>query len=489
MTYLPPLDIILRMKPGLSRVILIAWGGFVMSREKKQTNRNMIGSLLIILMMFSLLSAGCLGKILKKPAPKKEPPPPKIGVLMATMKGDGYEIIKKEMDKSKKKEKVDLQWEDAKNDPQTQQKQVEKLLKQKVKVMVLDLVNPSLGGALVPKIAEKKIPVLALDKIPEGTEVAGVVLPDYLRAGELQGQYVAKSVPSGKVLLLMGRAESQLGKALYQGFIRGLQAETGVATGLVVQKQELSDMVTDSEVESKVKEALLAHPDAAAVVSQEPRQTLALVKFLTTEENKAKAEKLITVGLGADKTSAVALAAGKHDAEVDTRPELMAYYALKAAKQLADGQKLELAQNIKNGNVDVQARVIPVRLISLENIWLLQDRWGDLKKEVEKLEKKEKSSKGGTSGAKSGSSGTSDKGGSGGSSGSNGTDGKGSSSSKSDGSSGQKGKKTTLIVKTKEGKTMEIEVDGEIQEIKTQDKKEESSKGSGKGSDKGNSNK
>lgn len=453
-----------------------------MASKVKRINRCMVGSLIIILILVSLLSTGCLGKILKKPAPKKEPP--KIGILMASMKGDGYEIIKKEMEKSKKQEKVDLKWQDAKNDPQNQQNQVEKLLKQKVKVMVLDLVNPSLGGALVSKIAEKKIPVLALEKVPEGTEVAGVVLPDYLRAGELQGQYVAKAVPKGKVLLLMGPEGSQVGSELSQGFTKGLQVKPGVATGLVVQKQIISDLVPDKEVEAKVNESLLANPDAKAVVSQEPRQTLALIKFLTKKENKDKAEKLITVGLGADKTASVAVAAGKHDAEVDTRPDLQAYYTLKAAKQLAQGQKLDFAQNIKNGNVDVLARVIPVRLISLENIWLLKDRWGDLKKEAEKQEKKEekeKSSKGGTGGAKSGGSGGSS-GGSGSSGSSAGKTGGTQGGQKQSKESGQKGKKTTLIIKTKEGKTMEIEVDGEIQEIKSQAKKEEGKSGSEKGS-------
>ncbi|HEX3032740.1 MAG TPA: substrate-binding domain-containing protein, partial [Bacillota bacterium] len=134
-----------------------------MGSHEKLIKRNTVGFFVLLLIVVSLLSTGCLGKVLKKPAAKKEPPPPKIGILMATMQGDGYQIIKKEMEKAKKKEKVDLKWQDAKNDPQTQQEQVEKLTKAKVKVIVLDMVNPSLGGGLVPKIAQEKIPVLALD--------------------------------------------------------------------------------------------------------------------------------------------------------------------------------------------------------------------------------------------------------------------------------------------------------------------------------------
>ncbi|HEX3033441.1 MAG TPA: hypothetical protein VHS59_14615, partial [Bacillota bacterium] len=248
----------------------------------------------------------------------------------------------------------------------------------------------------------------------------------------------------------------------------GATVETVTIAGRTVEKNVISDMVPDKEVSPLVEKALKENQDVIAVVSQEPRQTLELIKYLTAKENKDLADKWITVGLGADKTASVALTAGLHEAEVDTRPDLLAYYTLMGAKQLASGQKVDFDRTIKNDNVDVPARVIPVRLISLENLWLLQDRWGDLKKAATKLEKQEESGQSGEQG-KSKEQGKSGKG--------TGvkvkeSDSKGDSSKDSKDQQGAeaktgKGRKTTVTIKTKAGKTVEIEVEGEVEEIRT----------------------
>lgn len=400
--------------------------------------RKVLNVLVLGVMVASVAFSGCSPKGAKKPAPQKEEPPVKVGVAMATMEGDGYAALKKAMEKMKKTEKVDLMWMDAKNDPVTQGTQVEELVKKKAKVIILHMVNPGEGRQLVSKLQEKQIRVLAIERLPKNVALDGYVTPDYLRAGEVQGQFVAGKVVKGTVLVFTGAEDTLTNQALYAGFRQGL----GTGHALVIKKITVSDTIDPKVIEEEVLQALKANPNAAAIVAQSGSQTAAVIKYL--QENKDKADLITTVGLGADKHASVALATGQHDAEVDTRPDLIAYYALKGAKLLAQGQHIDYDQRVKNDESDVPVKVIPVRLIRMDNTYLLEERWGDLKKEAKKAEEKEKKkaekqeSKPKVKVTEGG------------------------------GKDKEQQKKTKLMIKTKEGKTIEIEVDGEIQEIKSQ---------------------
>jgi ABC-type sugar transport system substrate-binding protein len=392
---------------------------------------------IVIIVASSLVFSGCSLKGGKKPTPKqgKTPSQPvKIGVAMATMEGEGSKAVKKAMEKIKATEKVELTWVDAKNDLLTQNTQVDELVKKKVKVIILQIVDPKAGPQLISRIQQQQIKVVALTSLPENVPLDGYVAPDFLRAGEVQGQFVARKVTKGEVIVLTTEGFNQASKVLYTGFQQSLPS----GSPLAVKKVTMPDTLEAVIMEQEVFKTLQAHPNAVAVVAQSGSQTAALLKFLKTDQ--AKATVLTTVGLGGDKDAALALAAGLHDAEVDIRPDLMAYYALKGAKLLAEGQNVDYDQRVKSDESDVPVKVIPVRLIKSENVYLLEERWGKLKQQAEEQEKKQ-----GQSRSKSGG-----------------------SSDESTVQSGGQGKKSKLIIKTKEGKTMEIEIDGEIQEIKSQ---------------------
>ncbi len=446
----------------------------------------------MILLVFGIIGlavlfSGCGRKGEKKPAPKEEPPV-KIGIAMATMEGDGYAALKKAMEKLKKEEKADLVWMDAKNDPATQAKQIDELVKKKVKVIILHMVDPKEGRKLVGKLQEQKIRVIAVERLPENVGLDGYVTPDYLRAGELQGKFIAKAVTKGTVLLVRSSSETQSDKLLRTGFLQGL----GTMPNLVLKEVLVKESTKPKAIEAEVLKALKENPAVEAIVTQTGFQTLGLGKYLQSKEQQKRVKLITTVGLGADKSAALALAEGNHDAEVDTRPDLIAYYALKGAKLLAKDQHLDYDQRIKNDESDVPTKVIPVRLVKEDNLYLLTERWGDLKKEAQKAKKEaEKKQKEAEKKAKEQNSGAKVK---------ITDEGKGDSGQKKSSgekeSSGQQGdqaskdqpKKTKLMIKTKEGKTIEIEVDGEIKEITTQAGTGGSSSPEGKQGEGGSSN-
>lgn len=418
--------------------------------------------LVLVFALLMSLSFGCglFKQEEKKPQlnkPKKEEQP-KVGIAMASTKEDQYTFIKEEMDRLKKEEKVELIWKDAEMDPLKQSSQIDELLEEDVKAIVLHPVSVKESKELVKRAMEKGVKVIALEGLPEDIVLDGYIAPDFRRSGELQGQFMAKEVPKGEVLVLTGPKEEYSSKALYQGLEEGIAINPDIT--LVREEFEKKEA---KELESEILGKLAEYPDVKGIIAQGEPQTMALLEF-----RKNSDQELVTVGYGGSKQAVIALDLDMHQAEVDNRPDLLAHYAIQSAKELANDRHLEFDQRVKNDSGDVPVKIIPVRLVKKENIFFLEERWGkELKKEKGKEEEKnkegEKKQEEGSGGSGEGkeegqNSGNSPEGNSPG------------------GNSPAPGSKTKVIVKTKDGKIMEMEIDGEIAEIKTeveQGKKEE----------------
>ena len=73
----------------------------------------------------------------------------------------------------------------------------------------------------------------------------------------------------------------------------------------------------------------------------------------------------MTAGVGAD-SRLPALVAGEHEAEVDLMPEMIAQYAYDALVGLASTGYWQYDRQVKSGDFDVPAKITPVRLITRE---------------------------------------------------------------------------------------------------------------------------
>jgi hypothetical protein len=188
-----------------------------------------------------------------------------------------------------------------------------------------------------------------------------------------------------------------------------------------------------------------------AVLATESRLAMAAVEVL---KGAGINNRVLTAGVGADQKASKGLAGGEHDAEVDTRPDLLGQYALDAAIDLAKQGRWQYDGQSDSGTYSVPSRITPVRLIQSDNIYLLEQRWGGIKGE------------GG--GGQGGGGGGGSEGGSGGGGGDQGSGGSGGNEGSTGGQQGGSGKKTTLRITTQEGKTIEVQIDGEIKKIESE---------------------
>ncbi|MDD4334241.1 MAG: substrate-binding domain-containing protein, partial [Desulfotomaculaceae bacterium] len=152
--------------------------------------------------------------------------------------------------------------------------------------------------------------------------------------------------------------------------LRRLKDQPGVQVVLVKDHPR-----GDPQMAASTLEQVLASTSNGidAVVATDSRMAAAAADLL---KNRRLSERVITIGVGADQKSSQALAAGDHDAEVDVMPELIAQYAYDAAIGLATTGYWQYDSQIRNGDFDVPAKITPVRLISMSESYLLEQRWG-----------------------------------------------------------------------------------------------------------------
>lgn len=353
------------------------------------------------------------------------------------------------------RQRVNITWLDAKNDPAQQEKDLDQLIEQKVKAVVLQVVDPAAGPRLVRKLAQANIKVVALETLPADSPLDGYIASDHARAGELQARYLVsmaegRSAPV-KTVILQGDKNDQASREIVSSVLENLKDYPQVQVVLVRDHPRGDPQMATATLDEVL---LSTNNKIDAVIATDSRMAAAAAEML---KSRGLDQRVITVGAGADQKASRALSAGEHDAEVDVMPDLIAQYAYDAAVGLATTGHWQYDKQLRNGDFDVPAKITPVRLITKSEAYLLEQRWG---------EQQGRQNQQGQQQGQQGQQGRQDQ-----QQGQQGQQGGNQKQGGNGGSQGDKdgGRKTTLRITTQDGKTVEMQINGEIKKIETID--------------------
>lgn len=488
------------------------------NRRLKRGLKYVLLMLLAVVLVSGL--AGCLGK---EPQSKPQEPPVQVAFALADLERDGNKTIKETVDKEKEKARARVTWLDARGDPAEQQKQLAGLGKKRIKAVVLQPVDMDMAPALVEQLKRDGIRVVALDSLPLNTAVDGYITPDHTLVGRLQARFVLEALRRAGEARAGGSAQG--GQGAGQGGQQGSgggsqeggtggggsgggsaggtggQTQGPGAAGAVdfqvlaqlPQHRPLRVVILGGDpkdqaartITASLRNELQQQPDVSLVgvyehpgfdpagvsatvaeimgsgggvdviLANDSTLAMAAVDFLQMGGHE---KKILTVGAGADEKASRALVEGKHDAEVDLQPEMLGRFALEAAVALANTGQWSYSATVENGDYSIPARVVPVRLITPGNAYLLEERWQGLAKAQEGQQQAGAGQGGGqTGGGKQ--QGDQQQGGD-----------KQQQQGQGQGGSGEQSGspgKSTLRITTRDGKTMEVQIDGQVEKIES----------------------
>lgn len=330
------------------------------------------------LLAISLL-AGCSSSkpAETKPADTATPAAPaktekiKVGVSVATMQEAVYTFMKTAIEEQAKKDGVEIVWVSADNNEQKQLNDVQNLISQNVKALILHSVNTGAAANLVSQAKNSNVPVIAMDRLPENTkDVALYVTADSKKVGQTQAEFVAKQLNGkGNVIILEGEAGNGVARDITAGNKEILAKYPDIKIVADQAHQSWSSelaMNTVTNVLTKEKN------NVQAILANNTGMAMGAVQAL---RQAGLGGKVTVIGSDADLNGLQSIIDGDGaTADIDKKPVELGLAAYKAAVAAAKGEKLTGDTQV-NG---IQVKLTPIELITKENVNTMTYRWPDL---------------------------------------------------------------------------------------------------------------
>lgn len=329
-------------------------------------------SILLILIIYLLTGCG------KENQEGKMPPKKILGVSMASMKEDVFTIMKKTMYNLRKQENVKIIWRNAGNKIEKQKKDIEYLLEQNVDIFIINPVDSDISTKLVKKILDKKIPVIAIDRLIENVNLSAYITTNSFKVGIEQAKYLSEQIDhKGKILILKGDKENNVAYEITAGNKEILKDNLKIN----IVAEEWHKAWSPKLAEKTVREVLSKHPDIKGILANNSNMAMSAVKVL---KEKNMVDKVVTVGADASKEACIAIAKGEHNADIDKMPYILALTSFKAAIMIVHGKTWYYNQRIKNGEFSIPVKQTPIMLIDKYNLVAMKNRWDELDKYIKK---------------------------------------------------------------------------------------------------------
>lgn len=364
-------------------------------------------------MVFGL--TGCFGSPKAKPQVK---PKVKIGLILAETQSTRNQYLLTKMHEETKTQKVKLITGDSKLNPNYQEEQIKKMIKEKVEAVILQPLNVMVTKDHISRLIEKNIKIILVDFLPMDVAVDAFISPDYLRAGELQAQYIISQGKQISPLIIIGDPAKIISEKVLLGN-KNILENSFLVDNLIVK-----EIITDYEKNSyQVIEQELKHYPFKTIISHFEETTQGLNKFIK-ESAIEKEIRLISLDINQELLSDVA---NGNIVIVDTMPNLLVQVILEATNNLLKNNIWHYDLEINNGTALIPTKYTPVRIIDKDNIKLLTERFITLEKnkKEDKPEKKQENTS---------------------------------------------QKQTRLKIKTKDGQELEVTIPGEVEKMELEPK-------------------
>lgn len=268
----------------------------------------------------------------------------------------------------------------ADNKVPNQQQQIESMIEQGAKVLVVGPIDGTQLGSVLEKAAADGIYVIGYDRMIENTEaVDGVVQFGSIRTGELQGQALLDGLAAEKgegpynIELFAGGPADPNAQLFFDGAMTVLQPKIDDGTVVVVSGQtDFTQAATQDWDNGKAQtrmDSLLAgnYADKEIHGVLSPNDGIARA-ILTSSEQAGQAQPVVS-GLDAENESIAWIAAGKQYSTVAKPTQDLVAETLRIIISLQKGEGMpEPTEMVDNGAKEVGVYALEPTVITIDNL-------------------------------------------------------------------------------------------------------------------------
>jgi len=253
----------------------------------------------------------------------------KIALVISTLNNPFFVSLANGAKAKAKELGYDLVVLDSENDPAKELSNVEDVLDQNVKAILLNPVDSDTAKAAVRAATLNQVPVLTLDRSAKGAKVASHIASDNVAGGVLAGNLIIQQLKgAGNVAELEGQPGTDAARERSEGFRQAIAAASGIK--LVASQPANFDRTQGLNV---MENLLQAHPDIDAVFAANDEMALGAIKAIKAAESKA-----LVVGFDGTPDGVAAVKSGALYATVAQQPTLIGSLGVETADKVIKGQ-------------------------------------------------------------------------------------------------------------------------------------------------------
>lgn len=288
---------------------------------------------------------------------------PKIGFILGQMQEERNQRDKAVFEATVKKLGGEFVFASCNNNEQTQAAQVDNLLSQGVKVLVIQPVNADTAAGLVKQAKQDGVPVVDYDRLIRNAPVDFFVTEDSEKVGELQAQAAIEYTHGkGNYVILKGQA----GHSVAEGRTRGIMKVLSKHPEVKIVVEQYHDAWSPTRAMATVENALTRYKnDIQAIIANNSGMAHGAIQALAEQKLTGK---VFVAGADADLAAIRDIVAGKQQYEVFISINDMAERAAKAAYELATGHTPQHDVLVDNGVAKVKTVATPVFGVTKKNI-------------------------------------------------------------------------------------------------------------------------
>ncbi|MGO1053852.1 substrate-binding domain-containing protein [Crossiella sp. CA198] len=270
-----------------------------------------------------------------------------IGFASSTLTNPFFLQLKEGVQQGEKEQGVKVIYMDANNDATTQLTQVQSLVSQRVKAILLNPVDTEQSKPAAIAAENARIPLVAVDRAVTGGRVISEVSSDNVQGGVEAAAALAKATGPGEVLHLQGLLGTSASRDRGEGFQQGLALRSSVRIAL--SKTAEFDRAKGMSVTTDM---VTAKSGVKGLFAENDDMALGAVQALGERAGK----DFQIVGFDGTPEALAAVDSGKMAATVAQQPRELGRQAVEQAVRYLKGQTV---RNLIE---------IPVRVVTKANV-------------------------------------------------------------------------------------------------------------------------
>ena len=304
-----------------------------------------------------------------------------VGLVLPTQQEERWVRDMETMVQAAENASIDLRVQISRNDQMQQNDQIDQLLTQGIKVLILAPHDADVAAAAVKKAKSLGVKVLSYDRLIMGPDIDVYLSFDNLKVGELQGEYITRLVPKGDYILMSGAPTDNNAKLFKEGAMKYIQPLVDKGDIKVILDQSVIDW-QPSNAQKIVQNALtLAGNKVDAVLAPNDGTASGAIAAL---EAQGLAGKIPVTGQDAELGAAQRIVKGTQTLTIFKDTRLLGEKAIEMALLMAKGESFMPMTGgavVRNDVKDVPSVLLTPHVVDRANIDKTLIESGYLKKE------------------------------------------------------------------------------------------------------------